>query len=386
MPGGGAMSKQRKAPKQHRHAPSGETCRWVAKSSKKEGKRKENEETLDEFRSEWQELPDEDSASNRDYYFNSYAHFGIHEDMLKDQVRTGSYMKAIQLSRHLIEGKTVLDVGSGTGILCLFAAKAGARRCIGIECSDIAEYATEIARKNGYGDTITYVRGKVEEVELPVDTVDIIISEWMGYFLIYESMLDSVLFARDKWLVKDGLMFPDHARLYMAGIEDADYKEEKIGFWDQLWGFEFSPMRQMVMQEPISDTVDESAIVTSQHCILEINLHTAKREDLDFLSPYSLRVTRKDFIHALVVWFDVTFGACKPNIILSTAPGKPYTHWKQTVLYFEDTVVAHKGDVLSGLLAVRKSQQNPRDLDVKISFEFDGEFHCPRKVQYYRLR
>lgn len=48
---------------------------------------------------------------------------------------------------------------------------------------------------------ITLIKGKIEEVELPVDKVDIIISEWMGYCLLYESMLDTVLFARDKWLV-----------------------------------------------------------------------------------------------------------------------------------------------------------------------------------------
>lgn len=62
-------------------------------------------------------------------------------------------------------------------------------------------------------DKITLIKGKVEEVELPVDKVDIIISEWMGYFLLYESMLSTVLFARDKWLKPDGLLFPDRARI-----------------------------------------------------------------------------------------------------------------------------------------------------------------------------
>jgi len=47
----------------------------------------------------------------------------------------------------------------------------------------------------------------VEEVELPVESVDIIISEWMGYFLLYESMFDTVLYARDKWLAKNGLVY-----------------------------------------------------------------------------------------------------------------------------------------------------------------------------------
>jgi protein arginine N-methyltransferase 1 len=52
-----------------------------------------------------------------------------------------------------------------------------------------------------------FLKGKVEEVKLPVEKVDIIISEWMGYFLIYESMLDSVLVARDKYLNSNGVSF-----------------------------------------------------------------------------------------------------------------------------------------------------------------------------------
>ena len=48
---------------------------------------------------------------------------------------------------------------------------------------------------------ITLIRGKVEEIELPVEKVDVHVSEWMGYCLFYESMLDTVIFAREKWLV-----------------------------------------------------------------------------------------------------------------------------------------------------------------------------------------
>ena len=75
---------------------------------------------------------------------------------------------------------------------------------------------------------ITLVKGKLEEAELPIQQFDIIISEWMGYFLLYESMLDTVLLARDKYLKPGGLIFPDHATLYLAAIEDQEYKEEKI--------------------------------------------------------------------------------------------------------------------------------------------------------------
>ena len=94
--------------------------------------------------------------------------------------------------------------------------------------SNIIDQAQKIIEANGFKDVITLVKGKLEEAELPVQQFDIIISEWMGYFLLYESMLDTVLLARDKYLKPDGLIFPDVATLYIAAIEDSEYKEEKI--------------------------------------------------------------------------------------------------------------------------------------------------------------
>lgn len=58
---------------------------------------------------------------DNDYYFDGYSHFSIHEEMLKDTVRTKSYMKAIVDNPELFKDKIVLDVGSGTGILSIFA-------------------------------------------------------------------------------------------------------------------------------------------------------------------------------------------------------------------------------------------------------------------------
>nr|KAF6273767.1 protein arginine methyltransferase 1 [Pipistrellus kuhlii] len=77
------------------------------------------------------EKPNAEDMTSKDYYFDSYAHFGIHEEMLKDEVRTLTYRNSMFHNRHLFKDKVVLDVGSGTGILCMFAAKAGARRVIG---------------------------------------------------------------------------------------------------------------------------------------------------------------------------------------------------------------------------------------------------------------
>ena len=68
-----------------------------------------------------------EEMTSKDYYFDSYAHFGIHEEMLKDEVRTLTYRNSMWHNKHLFKGKIVLDVGCGTGILSMFAAKAGAK-------------------------------------------------------------------------------------------------------------------------------------------------------------------------------------------------------------------------------------------------------------------
>merc|ERR1719291_1104745 len=212
-----------------------------------------------------------DELTSKDYY----SHFGIHDTMLKDQVRTVTYQNAIYHNKHLFLDKVVLDVGCGTGILCMFAAKAGARKVIGIDNSSIADQAKDIVKENKFGDIITIIRGKVEEVELPVEKVDIIISEWMGYCLFYESMLDTVLFARDRWLVEGGLMFPDRATLYVCGIEDRQYKDDKIHWWDDVYGFDMSSIRKVAISEPLVDSVDHKCLVTNNCLIKEIDIQTA---------------------------------------------------------------------------------------------------------------
>ena len=170
----------------------------------------------------------------------------------------------LHLHLHLHLPQVVLDVGCGTGILSMFAAKAGARMVIGVDMSSIVDHAKQIVKDNKLDDVVTIIRGKVEEISLPegVDKVDIIISEWMGYCLFYESMLDTVLYARDKWLAPSGLMFPDRAILYVCGIEDRQYEDEKIHWWDEVYGFDMSCIRKVALTEPLVDTVDCNQVPT----------------------------------------------------------------------------------------------------------------------------
>jgi protein arginine N-methyltransferase 1 len=331
--------------------------------------------------------PEVKAEEKSDYYFDSYGHFGIHEEMLKDEVRTKSYRSAIYNNKHLFQDKIVLDIGCGTGILSLFAAKAGAKQVIGIEMSGIAHQARQIVKDNKLDHIVTIVKGKVEEVEIPAEKVDIIISEWMGYFLVYESMLPTVLYARDKWLVKDGLILPDKASMLICGIEDGDYKEEKIHFWDQVYGFDYKCMKDIALREPLVDTVKSHQVITSSGIFKEIDLCTCTKEDvMKFVGNFEIKVEKTDIMHALVVYFDCGFTQGHKKVYFSTGPHAKYTHWKQTVFYLLEDVAVTEGDVVKGKLDVKASEKNFRDYDITITVDLNGKVTKSKQSQHYILK
>ena len=100
-------------------------------------------------------------------YAGSYAHFGIHHEMLSDKIRTQSYKDAISFNAKYLNDKLVLDLGCGTGILSMFCAKdGGAKHVIGVDMSDIAHQAMDIVRENNLQSTITIIKGRLEDINL----------------------------------------------------------------------------------------------------------------------------------------------------------------------------------------------------------------------------
>jgi ribosomal protein L11 methylase PrmA len=81
--------------------------------------------------------------------------------MIRDKARTEAYKKAIVQNKHLFKGKTVLDIGTGTGILSLFAAECGAKKVYAVDNADIAYFAKEIAKKNDKNGVIEVIKGKI---------------------------------------------------------------------------------------------------------------------------------------------------------------------------------------------------------------------------------
>ncbi|MCD9640440.1 putative protein arginine N-methyltransferase 6 [Datura stramonium] len=198
-------------------------------------------------------------------YFNFYSHVGIHEEMIKDRIRTESYRNAIFQHQNYIAGKVVVDVGCGTGILSIFCAQAGARRVYAVEASDIAVQANKIVKANNLSDKVIVLHGRVEDVEID-EEVDVIVSEWMGYILLYESMLGSVIIARDRWLKPGGLILPSNATLYMALVTHPDRYSGSVDFWRNVYGIDMSAMlplaKQSAFGEPSVESITAENVLT----------------------------------------------------------------------------------------------------------------------------
>ena len=112
---------------------------------------------------------------------------------------------------------------------------------------------------------------------------------------------------------------------------------------------------------------------------MDINLQTVALKDLEFCSEYKIKITRTDYIHGFVSWFDVFFSHGTVPIKLTTSPYKYSTHWKQTILYLDEGIPVNQDDIISGSVAVKKSKLNPRDLDIKISV------HMKNHIKDYNL-
>ena len=321
--------------------------------------------------------------------------------MLEDHVRTGAYMAAIEGNAAAFKDKVVLDVGAGSGILALFAARAGARRVYAVEATPMAKHAATLVAGAGLSDVIEVIQGTVESVDLP-EKVDIIVSEWMGYLLLRESMLDSVLAARNKFLKPGGALYPSSARLLFAPARSAlaasrasEFASSMAG-WAKFAGDVSSLYRVDV--GVLSDAYREeqrtyylrTAAWADVHpddllgppCVAAtFDLHTVTRAEIEAAieAPVAMPVGEDGPVDAVVGFFDVAFEGSPQNpaptpVSLSTEPcAEGATHWGQQVFPLTPPVRAAAGDSVVGTVAVRRRADNHRLLEVQFDTEVKGD-------------
>ncbi|XP_025108053.1 protein arginine N-methyltransferase 6-like isoform X2 [Pomacea canaliculata] len=309
-------------------------------------------------------------------YFRGYSTIHIHEEMLTDQIRTNAYKHALYENAKHLRGSTVMDVGAGTGILSIFAVQAGVNKALAVEACEIAEQARLIVKENKMEDKIDIIKKTVEEFEL-TEKVDAIISEWMGYCLLYETMLPSVLRARDKFLKEGGLMFPSKATLYLAPVHDEDLLK-RVNFWNEIENKYQVSMKCMKSIAEATFTADADIRVIPPEAVqahaadlCSLDLMTATPEDVQSVkSSFQFKCFGHTIINGFISWFTVEFPGGR---ILSTSPYKEATHWAHTVFSLQKPFPVRQDTEINGIFSLKPHPRNHRCVEVEIAFTVDNQ-------------
>ncbi|XP_071716597.1 protein arginine N-methyltransferase PRMT10-like [Rutidosis leptorrhynchoides] len=347
-------------------------------------------------------------------YFCTYAFLYHQKEMLSDRVRMDAYYNSVFKNKHHFIGKTVLDVGTGSGILAIWCAQAGAKKVYAVEATKMAEHARQLVRANNLHDVVEVIEGSIEDITLP-EKVDVIISEWMGYFLLRESMFDSVICARDRWLKPTGVMYPSHARMWLAPIRSglADHKmSDYEGCMDDWHGFvketnTYYGVDMSVLTKPFSEeqkkyylqnslwnNLHPNQVVGTAAILKEIDCLTVTVEDiLKIEATVSSTITKEDTrLCGFGGWFDVHFNGRKENpaeceVELTTAPSvDDGTHWGQQVFLLHPPVRVNEKDEVLLNFSMSRSDENHRLMNVDLGYQIklsSGKMLAPVRNKFY---
>ncbi|OXB34743.1 histone-arginine methyltransferase CARM1 [Cryptococcus neoformans] len=406
----------------------------------------EGQEPIDEApKDETKEQANDESSQvkDHDFYFNFYSSLQNQANMIGDVARTGTYRKAILGNAAVaFAGKTVLDVGAGSGILSYMSAQAGANQVIALEASSMAEKIEIMVKAANSGrtnphlkDRIRIVRGmvenkKVQEQVLQTGKVDTIVSEPIGVMLLHERMVESFILARDLFLKPGGQLLPSAGHIFFCPFSDEGlYNEtdQKAQFFNNtLFGTDFSELydaaREEVFAQPVVGMFPPTSLISTPCPPKSFDFYTCSNDDLlEFTIPIDFTVSRTSLVHGLASWFDLDFqprpapaeedvnwnfpvapnsawqwmtqeqplnpGPTPPppadglTVTLSTGPNVPRTHWQQARLLLPEPLAVNKGERLTGSIHFKVNDARSYDLFLDLQVNRPGPEWDPNPLK-----
>lgn len=263
----------------------------------------------------------------------------VHSMIVGDARRGRAFCDAIDAV--VRPGDIVVDVGSGSGLLALFACQAGAARVYAIERQrSLVPVIETLARANGCADRVTVVAGMAADVELP-EQADVLVSELIGQLGVHEDAIHILADAAARFLRPGGRLVPSHLEVFVAPA-DSDAARTLSGPWTtDFFGLDLRAARPWFASAVHAADVTPPELLGASARVLGLALGASPPPPRVWSASIVLPVERAGSLNAVAGWFSL---AMAPGRAFSTAPGEPATHWQQALLPLAEPIPVDAGD------------------------------------------
>jgi protein arginine N-methyltransferase 1 len=268
--------------------------------------------------------------------------YSLHDygKMIRDRDRTDAY--ALALERLVRPGSLVLDIGAGSGILTLFAARGGARRVFAVEPADVIELARAFAAANGVADSVEFIQAVSTRIDLP-EPVDVIVSDIRGVLPLHRAHIPSIIDARRRHLAEAGTLIPVRDTLWVAPVELASVYEDRVSSWDASpYGLELSAARAFAANAWRRVVVPASELLGDPESLAILDYRSISSPDVK--ASAEVEAKRSGRLHGILIWFDSELAK---GVGFSNAPGEPEKVYGQAFFPLLEPVDLTPGDVIS---------------------------------------
>lgn len=276
----------------------------------------------------------------------------LHTRMLNDQPRTQRFLSAI--AEVVRPGDVVVDLGTGTGILAMAAARAGARKVYAIEAGPVGPIARKLFAANGLADRIELVEGYSTDIGLP-ERADVLVTETFGNSPLSEEVLEIVVDARKRLLKPDARVVPGSVRVYGTPVivppgelGQFVFTPECLDQWRRWYGVDFTPLGSVDRNALLTHWLDREKVAGWQPLaptapLIDIDLTTLS--DAKVHGSADVQVEKNGQLSGIAVHFDLRLS---PGVSHSTDAWQsgPDNHWLVPIYFFVEPMDVRRGDVL----------------------------------------
>lgn len=260
-------------------------------------------------------------------------------EMIGDTIRTDAYLNALR--KVVTPHSVVVDIGSGPGIFSLFACRLGARKVYAIEPDDSIQVGREIAAAHGYLNHINFIQDLSTRIALP-EPADIIVSDIRGILPFFRNHIPSIIDARQRLLMKKGILIPQIDTLWMAVLSSPEVYARATTPWKSNdYDFDLSKMSRYLKNSWIKVRARPEELITDSTLVAKLDYNQIKQPNLN--TEVILKPNDCGIGYGLLVWFD---SLLLEGISYSNLPGNNELVYGCAFFPWEHPVDLSKDDII----------------------------------------